>query len=185
MNKAVFLDKDGTLIYDLPYNVNPNLLTWKEDSFEALKTLAANGYLLVVVTNQSGVARGIFTEADLVALGEAMKQLLAEQEIPLAGFYYCPHFKEGTLEQYTKPCDCRKPAPGMLINAARDLQIDLQASWMIGDMLKDVEAGKAAGCSTILVEGSDQSGRITSTASQPSYIAASLLDAAKYILSVS
>ncbi len=181
MNKAVFLDKDGTLLYDLPYNINPALITWKEDSFEALRLLATRGYLLIVVTNQSGVARGLFTEQDLVALGEAMKSILGEQDIPLAGFYYCPHFMNGKLSEYMIDCECRKPKAGMLTNAARDFNIDLQASWMIGDMLKDVEAGNTAGCRTILVEGSEQDTQVTGSHNRPSFVAASLLDAALHI----
>lgn len=151
MNKAVFLDKDGTIIEDLPYNVDPSRITWQPGVFEALKLLIDNDYLLVIITNQSGVARGLFKEEDLLAVKAAMSNTLKEHGITLAGFYYCPHHKEGTVKEYTLDCDCRKPKPGLLLKAARDLQIDLSASWMIGDTANDIEAGKEAGCKTILV----------------------------------
>src|ERR1700743_2172808 len=118
MNKAVFLYKDGTLIHDLPYNVDPSLITWQEGVFEALHSLSAKGYLLVIVTNQSGVARGLFEEQHLQDLADAMKKVLKEKSIHLDGFYYSPYHIEGTVKEDAIDSDCRKPGSGMLLKAA-------------------------------------------------------------------
>lgn len=173
MHKAIFLDKDGTLLHDLPYNVNPSLITWQQDVFDALKMLAEKGYLLVIITNQSGVARGLFEEKDLLTLEKAMRNTLSEHGISLAGFYYCPHHLDGKIKKYTFDCDCRKPKPGMLLQAAKDLKIDLSASWMIGDTQSDVEAGNKAGCKTILIGD-----KIMSKAN-PTYLVSTIKEAAK------
>lgn len=182
MNKAVFLDKDGTIIHDLPYNVNPSLITWQEGSFEALKRLHEKGYLLVIITNQSGVARGLFQEKDLKVLEEAMRATLQEKGIPLAGFYYCPHHVEGTIKEYMLDCECRKPKAGMLMRAAADLKIDLPASWMVGDILNDVEAGNKAGCRTVLINNGNETEWISNEHRKPAYTAKNILEATNYIL---
>lgn len=181
MNKAVFLDKDGTLIHDLPYNVDPSLIIWQEGVFEALSSLAAAGYLLVIVTNQSGVARGLFEEKDLLALDAAMRVVLREKGIHLDGFYYSPYHIEGSVKEYAVHSDCRKPGSGMLLKAAIDLQIDLSASWMIGDTLNDVEAGNRAGCRSILL--ADATPVIEHTNKRPSYTVKTITEAAQIILS--
>src|SRR5438045_3549528 len=117
MNKAVFVDKDGTLIHDIPYNVNPAKITLHHGAAEGLKLLAENGYQVIVITNQSGVARGYFDEKDLVAVEKKLKDLLQAHGIMLTGFYYCPHHPEGSVKAYAVSCSCRKPEPGMLIKA--------------------------------------------------------------------
>jgi len=179
MNKAVFLDKDGTLIHDLPYNVDPSLITWQNGVFEALSSLSAKGYLLVIVTNQSGVARGLFEEKHLNALEVFMRAVLRERGIHLDGFYYSPYHIEGTVKEYAIHSDCRKPGSGMLIKAATELQIDLSASWMIGDTLSDVEAGNRAGCKTILIGKEPVSAE--DKIRQPTYTAKTIAEAAKLI----
>jgi D,D-heptose 1,7-bisphosphate phosphatase len=179
MHKAVFLDKDGTLIDDLPYNIDQSLITWKEGVFEALSSLSAKGYLLVIVTNQSGVARGLFEEKDLKNLEMAMRTALKEKNIHLDGFYYSPYHIDGVVKEYAIPSDCRKPGTGMLIKAATELQIDLSASWMIGDTLSDVEAGNKAGCKTILI--TDVVPVIDNDNQQATYIATTITEAANYI----
>lgn len=183
MNKAVFLDKDGTLIHDLPYNVDASLITWQDGTFEALQSLSAKGYLLVIVTNQSGVARGLFEEKHLHDLADTMKKVLKEHSIYLDGFYYSPYHIEGSVKEYAIHSDCRKPGSGMLIKAAADLQIDLSASWMIGDTLSDVEAGNRAGCKTILI--ATESPVIEDINRQPTYIARTITDAARIVSSES
>jgi D-glycero-D-manno-heptose 1,7-bisphosphate phosphatase len=152
MEKALFLDKDGTLIKDVPYNVEPARIVCYPDIYAPLRLLQKRGYKLIVVSNQSGIARRYFTEEDLaIAFSELRKQLMAER-ISLDGIYYCPHSDLMNEPQ----CICRKPLPGMLYRAAAELHIDLKKSWMIGDILNDIGAGRAADCKTILVDRSQE-----------------------------
>lgn len=156
MNKvrAVFFDKDGTLIEDVPYNVNPNLIKLREDAGEALLLLREAGFKLFIISNQSGVARGLFEEKDLQAVWDKLNELTG---IEFDGFYYCPHFTSGKVEKYSFACDCRKPAPGLILQAALAHNIDLTQSWMVGDTMNDIEAGQRAGCQTILLGSSARS----------------------------
>jgi D-glycero-D-manno-heptose 1,7-bisphosphate phosphatase len=146
---AIFLDKDGTLIDDVPYNVDPSAMTLARGAAAGVRRLSRLGYRLLVVSNQPGVALGRFDAGALVAVEQRLTRLLQEQGARLAGFYYCPHAPDGG-------CACRKPRPGMLMRAAADHGIDLAASWMIGDILNDVEAGARAGCRTILVDNGNE-----------------------------
>lgn len=155
-SRAVFLDKDGTLIPDLPYNVDPRRIQLAPGAELGLPLLHAAGYRLIVITNQSGIARGYFPETALAPVEARLRQLLLEIDIPLTGFYYCPHHPEGIVAEYTVPCDCRKPAPGLLIRAAQDHDIVLEASWLVGDILHDVEAGCRAGCRTVLIDNGNE-----------------------------
>ena len=152
MHPAVFLDKDGTLIPDIPYNVDPAQITLYPETGPALQRLKQSGYRLIVVSNQSGVARGYFEEAALGAVFDRINELLEPFEVRIDGFNYCANHPKGTVERYAIDCDRRKPKPGMLLESALEHQIDLSASWMIGDILHDVEAGNRAGCRTILVD---------------------------------
>ncbi len=147
---AIFLDKDNTLIPDIPYNVEPALISLTPGVGEALRTLQAHGYQLVVVTNQSGIARGLFPESALGAVKAKILDLLREYGVHMDGFYYCPHHPGGRIAAYVCDCDCRKPRPGLLLRAAEELHLDLARSWMIGDIAADIEAGRGAGCSTVL-----------------------------------
>ncbi len=153
-NRAVFVDKDGTLIPDIPYNVDPHRITLTPGAADSLRELQQAGYRVVVISNQAGVARGLFKEAALRGVEARLADLLAEQGVQLDGFFYCPHHPEGSVPRYAVECACRKPAPGMLHEAARWLGLDLSQSWMVGDILTDSEAGRRAGCRTILVEKS-------------------------------
>ena len=154
--RAVFLDKDGTLVEDVPYNVDPAHIRLTEGAVEGLYALHRAGYTLIVVTNQSGVARGYFPESALLAVEERLRSLLAAGGVPLHGFYYCPHQPEGAVRTYAVTCGCRKPAPGLLFRAARRHAIDLCASWLVGDILHDVEAGRRAGCRTVLLDNGNE-----------------------------
>lgn len=141
---AVFVDKDGTLIENVPYNVDPARLRFMPDAAEALAALRRAGFALVVVTNQSGIARGLFTPAALAALEHALRrQLRAAAGIELDDFVFCPHGPDAAGDPV---CACRKPQPGMLMRAAAAHGLDLARSWIVGDTLDDIEAGHRAGC---------------------------------------
>lgn len=183
MKKAVFLDKDGTLVADVPYNADPAKVQWMPDAMDALQLLRAHGYALVVVSNQSGIARGYFDEQQLQALIAGMQSRLQYNGLHLDGFYYCPHHPEGAVEDYAIACRCRKPLPGLLELAARELHICLPQSWMIGDILNDVEAGNRAGCRTVLIDNGNETEWIMADYRTPAYYAQSLADAAGYIIS--
>jgi D-glycero-D-manno-heptose 1,7-bisphosphate phosphatase len=179
--KAVFLDKDGTLIENVPYNVDPSKIKLAEGAAEALKLLHGEGYRLIVVSNQSGVARGLFKERDLKVVEEYLKKLLAKAGVSLSGFYYCPHHPDGRLRDYAVPCICRKPRPGMLFQAARDHEINLASSWIVGDILDDVEAGRRAECNTILLNNGNETEWTLTPYRRPHYTAPNLLEAARII----
>jgi len=149
--KAVFLDRDNTLIHDPGYINDPDQVKLIEGAPEALVELKAMGYKLVVVTNQSGVARGIVTEKVLGKIHDRLRHLLAEKGASLDRIYYCPYHTDGVIEKYRKQSDWRKPNPGMLLAAAEEMDIDLSESWMVGNGYDDVEAGARAGCKTILI----------------------------------
>jgi D-glycero-D-manno-heptose 1,7-bisphosphate phosphatase len=179
---AVFLDKDGTLIVDVPYNVDPVLVRLTDGALDGLRALHDAGYLLIVVSNQSGVARGLFKEEALGAVEARLRGLIAVAGPPLAGFYYCPHHPDGHVEPYAIACTCRKPAPGLLSRAAREHGVDLGRSWLIGDILHDVEAGRRAGCRTVLLDvGHETEWQLTPDRT-PDLVATSLSDAARLIL---
>jgi D-glycero-D-manno-heptose 1,7-bisphosphate phosphatase len=182
MNKAIFIDKDGTLIKDVPYNVKPELVSYSGFAMDALKLLHDEGYLVIVVTNQSGIARGFFTELELSMLINKIRVDMFENGIDLTGFYYCPHFPDTILPEFSKSCDCRKPAAGMILQAAKDFDIDLNRSWMIGDILDDMEAGKRAGCKTILLDVGNETEWEVNSYRLPNYYASNLIAAAQIIL---
>lgn len=182
MNKAVFWDKDGTLIPDIPYNVDPAKITLYPDTGTSLHRLNVAGYKLIVISNQSGVARGLFAESDLTEVWERIRQLLSPFGVEPDGFYYCPHDPNGTVPLYMQPCSCRKPRPGLLIKAASDYQIDLSQSWMVGDILNDVEAGNRAGCRTILLDRGNETEWLLTNYRQPTARVTTLEAATDYIL---
>jgi D-glycero-D-manno-heptose 1,7-bisphosphate phosphatase len=182
MNKAIFIDKDGTLIPDLPYNIDPERITLYDEAAPGLMKLQDNGYLIIVITNQSGIALGYITENQVNAVESRIEKLLLEKGIRLTGFLYCPHHPEGKIKEYAMDCDCRKPQPGMLLKAAVTWKIDLKASWMLGDILNDVEAGNRAGCKTILIDNGGETLWEPGEYRVPHFIAQNILKAADYIL---
>ncbi len=184
-SKAVFLDKDGTLVDDIPYNVDPERIRLNVGTLEALRLLQDHGYQLIVVTNQSGVARGYFEEQDLHQVRQRLQELLAPAGITLTDFYYCPHHPEGVVSKYAVDCFCRKPQPGMLYRAALEHGIRLADAWMIGDLLRDVEAGNRAGCKTILIGDNHrhEAEWNLSTLRRPKFVVKNLGSAARSILS--
>lgn len=151
--KAVFLDRDGVLVHDGGLVTKGEQFLVLDGVPEALWMLKRQGYLLIVVTNQAVVARGMLSEVELDGLHESMQALLKAQGAPaLDAVYACPHHPHATVKQFRIHCDCRKPRPGMLWKAALDFDLDLRSCHMVGDRLSDVLAGQRAGCSTFLVE---------------------------------
>ena len=147
---AVFVDKDGTLVENVPFNVDPALLRFMPGALQALAALQAAGYVLLLATNQAGLAHGMFTRGQLAVLLAALRQRLhAEAGVTLLDVEVCPH---AAGPAGMPACLCRKPAPGMLMRAARRHGLDLQRSWMVGDTLDDVEAGRRAGCRALLLD---------------------------------
>jgi D-glycero-D-manno-heptose 1,7-bisphosphate phosphatase len=145
---AVFLDRDGVINVDRGYVHKRDDFEYIDGVFNAVKKCKDMGYLLVLVTNQSGIARGMFTEEQFETLTEWMDWNFAENDIDFDGIYYCPHHPEATVEQYKEVCDCRKPNPGMFISAQTFLDIDMENSVMIGDKKEDMMAAQAAGVGT-------------------------------------
>lgn len=183
MKKAIFLDKDGTLIHDMPYNVDTSLIRWNDGVFESLRLLKDRGYLLIVVSNQSGIAHGYFTEREMMIVRTKMYHDLVEAGARLDGFYFCPHHPDGVVADYAKVCHCRKPAPGMILQAADDFNIDLSQSWMIGDILNDIEAGNNAGCKTILINNGNETEWITTEERTPDFTVHNIKEAVEKIFS--
>ena len=146
--RAVFLDRDGTLNVNFGYVHRQNEWEWISGAVPALKALQDAGFALVIVTNQAGIARGYYLPSDVDGLHQWMQAELAAQGIALSGIYFCPHHPEfGQVRQ----CTCRKPQPGMLLQAANDLQIDLTQSWIIGDQITDALAGLNAGTKAVVI----------------------------------
>lgn len=143
--KAAFIDRDGVLNEERAYVYRAEDFEFAPGAVAALRRLKAAGYLLVVVTNQSGIARGLYSEADYHALTRHMRERLEAEGIHLDAVEYCPHLPDAPVERYRLQCDCRKPRPGMLNRAIRALDIDARASFLVGDRLSDIEAGRAAG----------------------------------------
>lgn len=179
--RAVFLDRDGTLVHARHYPTRPDELVLHDGVLPPLAALGAAGVALVMVTNQSGLARGLFDVAALEAMHVDLGARLAAAGAALDGVYHCPHHPEGTVAALALECGCRKPAPGMLLQAAADLDLDLGRSWFVGDILDDVEAGNRAGCRTILVDLGTEA-LPAEPVRTPTHVAATTLDALRLIL---
>ncbi|PSL34818.1 D-glycero-alpha-D-manno-heptose-1,7-bisphosphate 7-phosphatase [Chitinophaga ginsengisoli] len=182
MRKAVFIDKDGTLISNVPYNADPDKIVLEYGALEGLRLLQEKGYALIVVSNQAGIAHGYFREEDMLPVIARVRELLQEGGITLDGFYYCPHHPAGKITPYALRCDCRKPLPGMLLQAAEEMDIFLPGSWMIGDILNDVEAGNRAGCRSVLLNNGNETVWETNDYNKPAHIANDMLEAARLIV---
>ena len=167
MQKAVFLDRDGTLNVDYDFVHSREGWEWLPHVIPGLARLKAAGYALVVVSNQSGIARGMFDAATVDALHGWVNTQLVPQGAAIDAFYYCPH-----LPSITGPCACRKPAPGLLLRAAREMDIDLPHSWMVGDRARDAQAGLAAGCRAMVVGGRETENLPDGAVSCPDFAAA-------------
>lgn len=190
---AVFLDRDGTLIEEAGYLSRPEQVQIYPEAFEAVRRINRSRRLAVVITNQSGVARGLVSEEQLVKLHEIIGEAFRREQAPLHAFYYCPHHPEAGDGPYTRVCDCRKPQPGLLLQATRDLGLDVASSYMVGDSLRDVEAGHRAGCRSVLVRtgyGQKALGQLETGAprekrsalSVPDFVARNIIEGVNWIL---
>ena len=144
--RAIFLDRDGVINIEVEYLSDPKNFEFIEGSVEALRILKQKGFILIIITNQAGIARGYYTKEALNEIHKKMNRLLKEQDVVLDDIFYCPHHPD-----FTGACDCRKPKPGMILKAKEKYNIDLQNSYMVGDTLRDIESGLAANCKTVLV----------------------------------
>lgn len=167
------------MIEDPGYLNHPDQVKLLDGAAEALKELKSLGYKLVVVSNQSAVARGTVSEEMLERIHERMRELLALRGASLDGIYYCPYHPEGVIPEYAKDSDWRKPEPGMLLAAAEEMDIDLDRSWMVGDEPCDVGAGRKAGCRTVLIRSGPASH--DEKADRPDYVAVNMREAANMI----
>jgi len=180
--RAVFLDRDNVIVAADKWLARPEDVKLIPEAVEAIRRLRQGGYCVVVATNQSAVARGLIDEPTLQAIHERIRELLAEQDAAIEAIYYCPYLRgpDAVVEAYRKDSDLRKPRPGMLLKAARELGLDLAGSWSIGDSARDVEAGRAAGCRTILITRDESAGATTSSGAD--FEAASLSQAVDIVL---
>lgn len=182
--RAVFLDRDGVLNNDPPHFAHRlDQLSLIPRSGEAVRLLKNKGYLLVIISNQSGVARGYYGEEQVEIFNNALLTELRKYGGDIDAICYCPHHPDATVEKYRTDCDCRKPKPGMILRVAHEYDIDLENSFVVGDKWSDIEAGRNAGCRSILVltgHGSDEWRKIIPG---DCFIASDLFEAAvKYIV---
>jgi D-glycero-D-manno-heptose 1,7-bisphosphate phosphatase len=176
LKTAVFLDRDDTIIRDVPYLNDPQAIQLLPGAAEAIRRLNETHIPVIMITNQSGIARGLLTEEILEAIHDRLLSLLAARGALIDAVYYVPHHPEGTVEAFTMECACRKPSPGMLLKASLDFGLDLKRSYLAGDKAIDIQTIAAVGGAGILIapQGSDVSGA--------AYIAADLADAVQWIL---
>jgi D-glycero-D-manno-heptose 1,7-bisphosphate phosphatase len=181
MDRAVFVDKDGTLVKNIPFNIDPDLVQLEANAGMGLSEMQYANYKLIIISNQPGVALGYFEEGALQYVYKKIQTLLVPFDVRLDGFYYCPHYIYGKRKPYSISCSCRKPAPGLILRAANDLNIDLSASWMVGDILDDIEAGNEAGCSTILLNNGNEKEWLLTKKRKPTHAVKDLQAAASII----
>lgn len=183
---AVFIDRDGTLSEEIGYINHASRFRLLERSAEAIRALNEAGVAAVIVTNQAGVARGYFPEERIEEVHQRMISMLGEGGAQLDGIYYCPHHATAGEPPYRKDCDCRKPRPGMIEAAARELDLDVPASYVVGDKFSDIELARRVGCKGILVLTGYGLGQWEydrhKTECEPDHVADDLLDAVKWIL---
>jgi D-glycero-D-manno-heptose 1,7-bisphosphate phosphatase len=181
----VFLDRDGTIIKDVGFLADVAAMALLPRAGDAIRMLNEAGYPVVVITNQSGVGRGLFDEHHVDAVHRALREAVAREGGRIDAFYYCPHHPTQSADaRYRVVCACRKPAPGLLRQAAADLDLDLRQSWMVGDWWRDVGAGAAAGTRTILLRSGQEGlhGQAPVPPMQPDAILDSLMEATEWIL---
>lgn len=184
-NCGVFLDRDGTINQEVNYLTNSSQLSLIEGAAKGVQQLNQAGLKVIVITNQAAVARGYLTEQALSSIHQAMQDELRSHQATVDAIYYCPHHPTEGQPPYRCDCDCRKPNAGMLTRAAEELEIDLQRSFVVGDKLSDLQAGRRAGCTTVLVRtgyGSEVEQSLVAESVQPDFVADDLLAASAWIL---
>lgn len=181
MRPALFLDRDGTIIEDAGYLADPGGVRIIPGAAEALRKAKDKGFALIMISNQSGVARGLYDLEDYHNVTRRMEELLEEEGVRLDGLYFCPHHDKGTVPEFTLFCECRKPSPGMLVLAAKEHGLDLENSYTIGDKPSDIGAGKAAGTKTIFIRGEGTEPPYGSPDIEPDYTARNLPRAIEWI----
>ena len=186
---AVFLDRDGTINEEVGYLDSLDKLKIIPAAYEAIRLINLSGMKAIVVTNQSGVARGFFTEKFVRQTHEVIQTALLEKKASIDKFYYCPHHPTEGTGIYLQNCNCRKPSPGMLLQAAHDLDIELGSSYMIGDRYRDMETAKKVGVKGILVKTGygrevlqDVDPDVATAGNKPDFVAEDILEAVKWIM---
>jgi D-glycero-D-manno-heptose 1,7-bisphosphate phosphatase len=182
VRRAVFLDRDGTLIEETGYLDRLDRMSFYPFTVDAVRLLNRSGLVVIVVTNQSGVARGMFDEALVDAAHRRLSDALALGGARVDGFYYCPHHPQGTVDAYRRICDCRKPEPGLLMQAARDHDVDLRASFVVGDRAHDLEAGAAVGARCALVRTGYGTAQEEKARGSATVVTDNLMEAVSWIL---
>jgi D-glycero-D-manno-heptose 1,7-bisphosphate phosphatase len=189
-NTAVFLDRDGTINEEVGYLDNLDKFKIIPCAYEAIRLINESGMKAVVISNQAGVAKGLFTEDFVKIINKHLQAGLRQNGAHIDNFYYCPHHPTEGAEPYRQACNCRKPAPGMLLQAAEDLNIDLTKSYLVGDRFNDMEAAKSVGAKGILVKTGfgqsllqDDGPDKAAPQNKPDFIVADILEAVKWILS--
>ena len=172
MNRAAFLDRDGTIARDVHYCRRPEDFEILPTVPEAIRLLNENSFKVIIITNQSGIARGYFTEETLARIHQKMKEELAQSGVKIDAIYYCPHHPDDN-------CECRKPETALFLKAAKELDIDFSSSFVVGDMQMDIDAGRALGTKTVLVTTGPKGDN--EIIDPPDYTANNLLEAAKWI----
>ncbi|MBD3413314.1 MAG: HAD-IIIA family hydrolase [Candidatus Aminicenantes bacterium] len=184
-NKAVLLDRDGNINEDIGYPDSYKRIKIYPYSYEAVRKINQSGFLALIVTNQSGVGRGLIPEKELQKIHKKMEKSFQKQGARIDRFYYCPHYVNSLNPKYKKDCQCRKPNPGMALKAARELDIDLSQSYMIGDKVEDILFGVNIKATPILVLtgfGKRAQDQLEKMKIHPAYVAKNLLDAVNWIL---
>lgn len=182
--RAVFLDRDGIIVQlvngEAPQT--PEQLALIEESILVIGESKKRGFLVIIVSNQCDIAKGVINKETRLALEERFRDLINQTGLPIDAIYYCHHHPEGVVPEYTQDCDCRKPKPGMLLQAAQDFDIDLKKSYIVGDRASDVKAGKTAGTKTILFDpGNTQGKYLEELEVSPDHRVQSLLEISKII----
>lgn len=181
-SKACFLDRDGVLIEEKNYLASIADVNIPDETLEALKIIKNKGFKIIVITNQGGVARGYYSENAVIAVHKEIDRILALKDLAIDAYYYCLHHPDGSVKEYSIACDCRKPSPGMILQAAKDFNIDLSKSFMIGDKMSDVKAAENAGCLGILVKTGHGKNHAEKALKKNVIVKENILEAVKYCL---
>jgi D-glycero-D-manno-heptose 1,7-bisphosphate phosphatase len=184
--RAVFLDRDGTINEDVGYPRHYSQIKIYPESFTAVSRFNQAGLMAIVVTNQSGIGRGLLTEEALEDIHKKIMASFAENKARLDAFYYCPHYELSSVSRYGDPCNCRKPNPGLAIRAAAEFDLDLPHSYMVGDKVEDILFGRNIQATPVLVltgSGRESLARLKEMGLEPAHVAGDILQAAEWIIS--